>query len=76
MTLICLNDECQFTYSFWTSKKKKKVRSYDVNRRAYYAMRRIGNGYEGLKRFLMLMNHPPPMTEKNYRKIAFHLTSG
>ena len=24
-------------------------------------MRRIGNGHVGLKRFLMLMNHPPPM---------------
>ena len=21
--------------------------------------------------FLMLMNHPPPMTEKNYRKIGY-----
>ena len=27
-------------------------------------MRRVGNGYQGLKRFLTLMNHPPPMTEK------------
>ena len=25
-------------------------------------MPRIGNGYEGLKRFLILMNHPPSMT--------------
>ena len=33
-------------------------------------MRRIGNGYEGLKRFLVLMNHSPPVTEKNYRKIS------
>ena len=30
-----------------------------------YAMRRIGNGYQGLKRFLNLMNHPHPMTETN-----------
>ena len=30
----------------------------------FYSMRRIGNGYE---EFLMLMNHPPPMTEKHYR---------
>ena len=53
-----------------TSKKKKKVRSFGINRRVYYSMRRIGNGYEGMKRFLVLMNHPSPMTEKNYRKIA------
>ena len=39
-------------------------------------MRRIGNGYEGLKRFLVLMNHPPPMTEKNYRKIAYAFNKG
>ena len=26
-------------------------------------MRRIGNGYEGLKRFLRMLNHPPPMTK-------------
>ena len=32
-------------------------------------MRCIGNGYAGKKRFLMLMNHPAPMTEKNYRKV-------
>ena len=34
-------------------------------------MRRIGNGHVGLKRFLMLMNHPPPMNENNYRKIGY-----
>ena len=33
-------------------------------------MRRIGNGYAGMKRFLFLMNHPSPMTEKNYRKLS------
>ena len=43
---------------------KKQSRHYDVNRRTCYAMRRVGNGYSGMKKFLMLMNHPPPMTEK------------
>ena len=33
-------------------------------------MCRIGNGYNGMKRFLVLMNHLPPMTEKNYRKLS------
>ena len=32
-------------------------------------MRRIGNGYAGMKRFLVLMNHPSPMTEENCRKL-------
>ena len=36
----------------------KTVGSFDINRRTYYSMRRIGNGYEGLKRFLILMNNP------------------
>ena len=39
-------------------------------------MRRIGNGHVGLKRFLMLMNHPPPMNEKNYQKIGYTFYDG
>ena len=64
---------CQWKHTFWTSKKKKKCRSFDVNRRSSDAMRRIGNGHVVLKRFLKLMNHPPPMHEKNYRKIGFKI---
>ena len=33
-------------------------------------MRRIGSGYAGMKRFLVLMNHPSSMTEQNYRKLS------
>ena len=33
-------------------------------------MCRIGNGYNGMKRFLVLMKHPPPMTGKKYRKLS------
>ena len=32
-------------------------------------MRRCDKGYQGLRKFLALINHPPPMTEKNYRMI-------
>ena len=39
-------------------------------------MRRIGNGRVGLKRFLMLLNHPPPMYEKKTRKISYKLYDG
>ena len=59
----------------WTSKNKKKCRSFDVIKRSFYAMRRIGNGHVGLKRFLMLMNHPPPH-EKHYRKIWYKFYDG
>ena len=68
LKLICTGDNCTWSYICWTSKKKS--RNFDVNRRIFYSMRRIGNGYQGLKKFLMLMNHPPPMTEKNYRKTS------
>lgn len=61
---------CEFCYSFWTSKQIDKKRSYDINKRSVYAFRRLGKGYAGMKKFLVLMNLPPPMTKKNYSKIA------
>ena len=33
-------------------------------------MRRLGKGYQGSRKFLTLMNHPPPMTERNFRKLS------
>ena len=42
----------------------------------YYSMRRIGNGNEGLEGLLTLMNHPPPMTEKNSCKISYASNKG
>ena len=77
LNAVCNSGEgCQWKHTFWASKKKKKCKSFDVNRRSFYAMRRIGNGHVGLKRFLMLMNHPPPMHEKNYRKIGYKFYDG
>ena len=37
-------------------------------------LRRCGKGYQGLRRFLAIINHPPPMTEKNYRNISHSFT--
>ena len=34
-------------------------------------MRRIGNGCAGMKRFLVLMNQPSPMTGRSYRKLSY-----
>ena len=53
---ICCK-ECDWKHSFLNTKKTH--RSYQINRRAHYAMRRIGGGHEKLKRFFCLMNHPP-----------------
>ena len=50
--------------------QRKDKKNYDINRRIFYSMRRIGNGFAGMKRFLVLMNHQSPMTEKNYRKLS------
>ena len=68
LKLVCSKFNCDSSHIFWTSKKRS--RNYDVNRRIFYSMRGIGYGYNGMKRFLVLMNHPPPMTEKNYRKLS------
>ena len=46
------------------------MRSYDINKRSVYAFRRLGKGYAGMKKFLTIMNFLPPMTKKNYSKIA------
>ena len=37
-------------------------------------MRRCGKGYQGLRRFLAIINHPPPMTVKNYSNISHSFT--
>ena len=50
--------------------KRSKTDDVNQNRRIFYSMRRIGNGYVGMKRFLVLMNHPSPMTEKNFRELS------
>ena len=34
----------------------------------------VEKGYQGLRRFLAIINHPPPMTEKNYRNISHSFT--
>ena len=64
-TLSC--SECDWQYEFCSSPKKSKM--FDINYKTVYSMRRCGKGYQGLQKFLALINHPPPMTEKNYRMI-------
>ena len=66
MDLKC--SKCLWNHSSCNSKKTQ--RAHNINRRAFYAILRIGGGYQSLKQFLMLMDHQPPMTEKNYRTIS------
>ncbi|XP_028418587.1 uncharacterized protein LOC114544031 [Dendronephthya gigantea] len=49
---------CEWTNEFYTSKLTNNF--YEVNRRMVYAMRSIGCGRAGAKRFCGLMNMPPP----------------
>ena len=53
LNVVCNSGEkdCQFEDTFWTSKKEAKARNLDVNRHSFYAMRRIGNGHQGLNRY-------------------------
>ena len=69
---VCCNNCKDWNNDFMTSTKKSK--KFDISYKAVYAMRRCGKGYQGLRRFLALINHPPPMTEKNYRKISRSFT--
>ena len=74
-TITCHNvGSCRWSYSFFNSPRTKKnttkfSRSFDVNPRTVYSMRRLGQGYTSLKNVLYLMNHPPPKSERSYRQI-------
>ena len=41
---------------------------YDINLRACMTFREIGGGYKSIQEFCKLMNIPPPMDSKSYRK--------
>ena len=72
LNISCPSVSCDWIYECWTSKERKTSsnrKGYDINAKSVYAMRRCGKGHHGLRRFLMLMNHPPPMSEINYRKL-------
>ena len=64
LRLLCEN--CGWKLEFNTSKKQTK--SFEVNRRLVYAMRLLGKGHSGAKRFCTLMNMPPPPTARAYAK--------
>ena len=68
-TLVVVCSNCKYCNEFLTSKICNNKAGCDVNRRSVYAMRSIGVGYTGLRKFAMLMNMPPPMTANNYSKI-------
>ena len=36
--------------------QREDIKNYDVTRRIFYSMRRIGNGYAGMKTILVIAN--------------------
>ena len=73
LVFVCY--QCEWTKSFWTSSKCINTkRSFDINKRIVYAMRSIGQGYNGMVRFFGLMNLQPPMARKNFNRIVNYLT--
>ena len=57
---------------FITSKQQTK--SFEVNTHLVYAMRSIGKGHSGAKKFCTLMNMPPPPTARAFTKNARTIT--
>ena len=66
LLIKCFN--CNYENEFYTSKQCN--RGYDINCRTVYAMRALGQGHSGMKKFTTLMNMPQPMTQNNYDKLA------
>ena len=60
---------CRWSYTFFNSPRTKKnhskfSQSFDIIPRTVYS---LGQGYTSLKKFLDLMNQPPPVSERSYR---------
>ena len=64
---------CGWIHEFYTSAKSSSA--YNVNVRLVYAMRSIGQGFAGAKRFCGLMNMPNVPTKNNFNKILRRLKS-
>jgi hypothetical protein len=67
IVLQCKNMDCEWKYSFNTS--KKQGRSYEVNVRSVLAFREIGKGHTGMTIFNKIMNMPSPPTRRVFTKI-------
>ena len=47
--------------------------AYEINRRLTFAMRMLGIGLSGIKKFCGLMDLPSPVTQSSYDKIVDHI---
>ena len=49
---------------------RKGMKPHDINYRAVYAARTVGQGYAGLEKFCGMQNLPKPMTNNNFDLIS------
>ena len=69
----CMSEICDWSEILSSSKtvdsKLGGQKGYEINLRTYVAFREIGRGYKSMCAFFKLMNSPPPMDSKSYRKL-------
>ena len=72
LTFITIIITTKAWLTFSTSKtltsNQRGRKSYEINLRSCIAFREIGRGYQSILNFCKLMNMPPPMDKKPYRK--------
>ena len=69
----CTSEICDWYDVMSSSKSVESVergaKSYEINVRSCIAFREIGRGFKNMESFMKVMNSPPPMDSKTYRKI-------
>ena len=68
-SFLSVKCHCGFSHDFYTSTSSSH-QCFDVNKRAVYTFRALGQGFSGLTKFTSLMNMPNPMTHNNYDKVV------
>ena len=71
-SIKCSSEICDWADCLPTSRTvktaKKGQKSYELNLRTCIAFREMGKGYKSIRDFCKIMNIPPPMDPKSYRK--------
>ena len=73
-SLLIVKCHCGYSHEFYTSSSSSH-QSFDINKRAVYTFRALGQGYSGITKFTSLMNMPTPMTHNNYDKVVTKVCS-
>ena len=71
-SIKCSSEICDWADCLPTSRTvksaKKGQKSYELNLRTCIAFQEMGKGYKNIRDFCKIMNIPPPMDSKSYRK--------